>query len=66
MARALLATGDARIIYTALGSAYWTATEEQSSNWIGRLLEVVRSELAALDTGIALPATHSAAPSASP
>jgi predicted NAD-dependent protein-ADP-ribosyltransferase YbiA (DUF1768 family) len=66
MARTLLATGDARIIYTALGSAYWTATGEQSSNWIGRLLEVVRSELAALDTGIAIPATHSADSSASP
>ncbi|XVU29539.1 NADAR family protein [Actinoplanes sp. CA-054009] len=60
MARTLLATGDARIIYTALGSAYWTAGGPQGSNWIGRLLEVVRSELAALDAGIALPTTHRA------
>ncbi|GAA2706709.1 NADAR family protein [Actinoplanes palleronii] len=60
MARTLLATGDARIIYTALGSDYWTASGPQSSNWIGRLLEVVRSELAALDAGIPLPAAGGA------
>lgn len=47
MARTLLATGDARIVYSGAGSAYWTASTERSSNWIGRLLELVRSELAA-------------------
>jgi predicted NAD-dependent protein-ADP-ribosyltransferase YbiA (DUF1768 family) len=56
MARTLLATGDARILCATLGSDYWTSSGQRSSNWIGRLLEVVRSELAALDAGIPLPA----------
>ncbi|WIM92820.1 NADAR family protein [Actinoplanes oblitus] len=66
MARVLLATGDARIVYTAVGSAYWTASGQRSSNWIGRLLELVRSELAALDAGVPLPTSHGAGPSAAP
>jgi predicted NAD-dependent protein-ADP-ribosyltransferase YbiA (DUF1768 family) len=55
MARTLLATGDARILCATLGSDYWTSSSERSSNWIGRLLEVVRSELAAADAGIPPP-----------
>jgi predicted NAD-dependent protein-ADP-ribosyltransferase YbiA (DUF1768 family) len=66
LAQTLLDTGDARIIYTDLDSAYWVAGRKQSTNWIGRLLEVIRSELAAGQTGIPLPATHDAKPSALP
>jgi predicted NAD-dependent protein-ADP-ribosyltransferase YbiA (DUF1768 family) len=55
MARTLLATGDARILCATLGSGYWTSPGQRGSNWIGRLLEVVRSELAAADAGIPLP-----------
>jgi predicted NAD-dependent protein-ADP-ribosyltransferase YbiA (DUF1768 family) len=46
LAQALLATGDAHIVYVGFDSAYWTA-HWSGTNWIGRLLEVVRSELAA-------------------
>jgi predicted NAD-dependent protein-ADP-ribosyltransferase YbiA (DUF1768 family) len=56
MARTLLATGDARILCATLGSGYWTSPGQRGSNWIGRLLEVVRSELAAAEAGIPLPA----------
>ena len=43
LARELLATGDARILYSDWGSLYWTSG---GANWLGRLLELVRSELA--------------------
>ena len=66
LAQALLATGDARIIYTDVGSAYWVADRSRGTNWIGRLLEVIRSELAAADAGIPLPTPHHGDPSASP
>lgn len=52
LAQVLLATADARIIYTDVDSAYWVASGQQGTNWVGRLLEVIRSELAA--TGITL------------
>lgn len=42
LGRLLLSTGDARIVYDDLDSAYWTVT---GANWFGRLLEVVRAEL---------------------
>lgn len=66
MAQTLLATGDARIIYADLGSSYWVARSQHGTNWIGRLLEVIRSELAAAQAGMPLPATHDTGPSASP
>jgi predicted NAD-dependent protein-ADP-ribosyltransferase YbiA (DUF1768 family) len=66
IAQTLHATGDARIIYADLGSAYWVASRNQGTNWIGRLLEVIRSDLAAAEAGIPLPAAHDASPSASP
>ena len=47
LARTLLATGDGRIEYTSLGSHYWNAYRGQGRNWVGRLLELVRSEIAA-------------------
>jgi predicted NAD-dependent protein-ADP-ribosyltransferase YbiA (DUF1768 family) len=51
MAATLLATGDARILYRPSDSRYW-ATGDNASNWVGRLLEVVRSELAAKGAGV--------------
>jgi predicted NAD-dependent protein-ADP-ribosyltransferase YbiA (DUF1768 family) len=44
LAEALLATGDGRIEYGGLASPYWTG---DGRNWAGRLLELIRSELAA-------------------
>ncbi|MEV0175971.1 NADAR family protein [Streptomyces sp. NPDC050803] len=43
----LLSTGDARISYTGLSeSPYWKdARDDRGRNWVGRLLELVRSEL---------------------
>jgi len=43
MAATLLGTGDARLLYTDWGSKYWSSS---GANWLGRLLELVRSELA--------------------
>jgi predicted NAD-dependent protein-ADP-ribosyltransferase YbiA (DUF1768 family) len=54
LSRTLLDTGDARIMYIDTGSAYWIVGTTHGSNWIGRLLEVIRSELAAAEAGIAL------------
>lgn len=65
LAQTLLGTGDARIIYTDFDSAYWVAGSKQGTNWIGRLLEVIRSELAAAETGVLLSTTHHGEPSAS-
>jgi predicted NAD-dependent protein-ADP-ribosyltransferase YbiA (DUF1768 family) len=47
LAETLLATGDGRIEYTSFGSHYWNAYLGQGRNWMGRLLELVRSEIAA-------------------
>ncbi|WP_410569065.1 NADAR family protein [Amycolatopsis sp. cmx-4-61] len=43
MAETLLGTGDARLLYDDWASRYWSST---GANWLGRLLELVRSELA--------------------
>jgi predicted NAD-dependent protein-ADP-ribosyltransferase YbiA (DUF1768 family) len=43
MARRLRETGDARLLYGDWGSRYWSSS---GANWVGRLLELVRSELA--------------------
>ncbi|GIE31252.1 hypothetical protein Ait01nite_042970 [Actinoplanes italicus] len=51
MAATLLGTGDARILYRPSDSRYW-ATGDNASNWMGRLLEVVRSELVAEGAGV--------------
>ncbi|MEV0455813.1 NADAR family protein [Catellatospora methionotrophica] len=45
LAEILLATGDGRITYSELGDGYWTGVG-YGANWFGRLLEVIRSELA--------------------
>ncbi|MEU5536674.1 NADAR family protein [Streptomyces sp. NPDC020362] len=49
LAEVLLATGDATISYTGSSdSPYWTdGWDERGRNWVGRLLELVRSELRA-------------------
>lgn len=44
MAETLLGTGDARLLYSDWASKYWSSS---GGNWLGRLLELVRSELAA-------------------
>lgn len=47
-AAVLTATGDARISYTGLDSPFWIDRgPAEGRNWIGRLLELIRSELAA-------------------
>src|SRR6185312_4909626 len=43
LARTLLGTGDARIMYIDFDSAYWVAGANGGTNWIGRLMEVIRS-----------------------
>ena len=46
LAARLIATGDGRILDTLNNSQYW-GTRRTGRNWSGRLLEVVRAELAA-------------------
>jgi predicted NAD-dependent protein-ADP-ribosyltransferase YbiA (DUF1768 family) len=53
LADTLLATGDTRIEYTSVGSGYWGAYRSQGRNWMGRLLELVRAEMAAGKAGLA-------------
>lgn len=49
LADVLVATGDARIDYS-ISSAYWSGGTK-GRNWLGRLLELVRSEIVAQRTG---------------
>lgn len=56
-AETLRATGDARLIYVSFDSAYWASGGKRGTNWIGRLLEVVRSELVAVELGLSAAAT---------
>ncbi|WP_067812516.1 NADAR family protein [Actinomadura kijaniata] len=51
LADVLLATGDGRIHYASAPSPFW-GTGEEGRNWIGRLLELVRSELQARRHGL--------------
>nr|BFE59716.1 hypothetical protein GCM10020063_042420 [Dactylosporangium thailandense] len=55
VARILLDTGDARLLYVDAGSACWVDGAQGGTNWIGRLLEGVRSQLAAAQAGISGP-----------
>jgi predicted NAD-dependent protein-ADP-ribosyltransferase YbiA (DUF1768 family) len=55
LASTLLATGDARIQCTGAGSRYWTTHGQEGRNWIGRLLELIRSEIAASQAGTPAP-----------
>lgn len=55
LADTLLATGDARIHYAGIGSRYWNAHGQEGRNWIGRLLELIRAEIAAGRAAIPAP-----------
>ncbi|QXJ26693.1 NADAR family protein [Actinomadura graeca] len=57
LAEVLLGTGDAPIEYTGLDSDFWAVRGQEGRNWMGRLLELVRSELHAGSSGIVIPAT---------
>ncbi|MFJ6841078.1 NADAR family protein [Streptomyces griseoluteus] len=46
-AETLMATGATRLIYTEVGSAFWGQDGPEGRNWMGRLLELTRSELVA-------------------
>ncbi|HEX6358815.1 NADAR family protein [Actinophytocola sp.] len=46
LAETLTATGTTRLIYVQLGSTFWGDGELEGRNWMGRLLELIRSELA--------------------
>lgn len=52
MADVLTDTGDARLLYTDVAKQFWAAHGATGRNWIGRLLEVVRSELVAKREGL--------------
>lgn len=53
LADMLVATGDARLVYQSRDE-FWGERAEASPHWMGRLLEMVRSELAAARGGIVL------------
>lgn len=50
LAAVLLATGDATLVYDE-NSAFWGDRAGRGRNWMGRLLELVRSELRAREAG---------------
>ena len=50
---ALIGTGDSKLLYHGIQSVYWTTRGNDGQNWIGRLLELVRSERAAARAGLA-------------
>jgi predicted NAD-dependent protein-ADP-ribosyltransferase YbiA (DUF1768 family) len=53
----LIATGDSQLLYTDTTKSFWTTTHRDTGrNWIGRLLELVRSELVAHREGPAVTA----------
>lgn len=55
LAEVLLGTGDAPLGYGGIDSDHWVTRGGKGRNWIGRLLELVRSELQARESGIPLP-----------
>lgn len=53
LADLLLETRDARLLYGSSGSSFWqSGGADGGRNWMGRLLELVRSELAAQRSGL--------------
>ncbi|MFI0411854.1 NADAR family protein [Actinomadura sp. 3N508] len=55
LAEVLLGTRDAPIAYTGMESRHWNTDGGTGRNWVGRLLELVRSELQVQDSDIAFP-----------
>ncbi|MDG9710405.1 NADAR family protein [Streptomyces sp. DH10] len=55
LARILLDTHDATLVYDDSDSGFWGDNGGRGRNWTGRLLELVRSELRAEQAGITLP-----------
>ncbi|MFD7026447.1 NADAR family protein [Streptomyces sp. NPDC059917] len=53
LAEVLLATEDSTVIYDDVESAFWGEGGGRGRNWMGRLLELIRSELHARRAGIA-------------
>jgi ribA/ribD-fused uncharacterized protein len=52
LAQLLLSTDDAKILYSSADSLYWGEADKRGRNWVGRLLELIRSELASDAAGI--------------
>ncbi|WP_205719130.1 NADAR family protein [Actinomadura geliboluensis] len=55
LAEILVGTGDAPLAYSGTDSDHWNTRGGAGRNWVGRLLELVRSELQAERAGIGLP-----------
>ncbi|MBE1469103.1 ribA/ribD-fused uncharacterized protein [Kibdelosporangium phytohabitans] len=55
LAATLTATGETRLIYNEGSSAFWGSHGHEGRNWMGLLLELIRSELAVSGTGVSLP-----------
>ncbi len=55
LAEILVGTGDAPLAYSGTDSDHWNTRGGAGRNWVGRLLELVRSELQAERAGIRLP-----------
>lgn len=53
-AAVLTGTGSTRLIYTEIGSGFWGQRGLEGRNWMGRLLELIRSELAIEELNIQL------------
>jgi predicted NAD-dependent protein-ADP-ribosyltransferase YbiA (DUF1768 family) len=52
LAELLLSTRDAKLLYSSADSYYWSDGGRRGRNWAGRLLELIRGELAAEAAGI--------------
>ncbi|MFB7667660.1 NADAR family protein [Kitasatospora sp. NPDC056138] len=52
LAQVLAQTGEATILYTDMHSRYWSQHDRMGRNWTGRLLELIRAELAAEQHGL--------------
>ncbi|MEO3825375.1 NADAR family protein [Actinomadura sp. B10D3] len=55
LAEILLGTGDSPLAHGGTGSEHWGTHGATGRNWVGRLLELVRSELQARKAGIPVP-----------
>ncbi|MGW3772958.1 NADAR family protein [Actinomadura verrucosospora] len=55
LAEILLGTGDAPIGYGGIESDHWITRGDRGRNWVGRLLELIRSEIRAQRSGLPFP-----------